>query len=364
MHRNERQTRILTWNINSDRRVELQDDEKYKYTAIPFADFSVHQRFTYIAANIDYLVKEKQVSLLALQEVEDSVLPKLKAHLESIGLNVITAKYNPTPMAFNLLFAYDPAKYCFVDSKQIYLTLSGTSTDNRDSLTKDELFAQNLNQPFEKSSLLVHLRDNSNGNEFCIVNNHLGLSNKHRLLASNLLCSKLSEIKLPMVLVGDFNQFDDAVPEARLLMQQIEVFENHGFNWTSKCLQTQHPGGTFVSYPYDIDRFLDKRTDLPELDALKAKADYEGIRKFYINKITEKNIPLFSTSLDAVFEKNTAHAEAGKPSRCKALLFGQAGRIKPVPDAATIHNMALASYQKGICELPSDHLPVLAKVRL
>ncbi len=81
--------------------------------------------------------------------------------------------------------------------------------------------------------------------QFIVVNNHFGLSNKHRLLAADMLCKKLDEMNnkqndstensssiqkpLPMVLVGDFNQFDSIAKESVLYMDQIEIFKRNGF---------------------------------------------------------------------------------------------------------------------------------------
>ena len=374
------ETRIVSWNINSDRRVEILDRPPFMYTANAFKPYSVHERFPMISAAMDYFQTEKKVDLFALQEVEDSILPTLCDYLRSKGLEVLSVKYNPTDLAFNYIFAYDPTVYRCISTDQIYLTRSGEATVDREKLSKDALFDQHLDSEFEKSCQRIQLEEITTGKKFIVINTHLGLTNKHRLLAAEMLCSKLVGITMPMVLVGDFNQFDARQAESALLMDQIEIFKRNGFRWDSECLQAREPKGTFVTFPYDITRFL-KKDDFAEYDALKARYDALAIREegnaeyaalcreirgFYNTKIAEKDIKLLSTSLDAVFSKgciDSALSEV-KPSRCKAILFANGHRVKPAPDGTVIQAMALEGYDKGECPFPSDHFPVLAKMSL
>ncbi len=116
---------IVSWNINSDRRVEIFDAPPHMYTANAFKDFSVHKRFPMISASLDYFRDQKKAGLFALQEVEDSILPYLVEYLKSKDLAVVTQKYNPDKMAFNFVFAYDPLLYRCNSTQQIYLTLTG-----------------------------------------------------------------------------------------------------------------------------------------------------------------------------------------------------------------------------------------------
>jgi hypothetical protein len=354
---------IVSWNINSDHRVEIFDKPPFMYTANAFKNYSVHKRFPMISASIDYFRDIKKVSLFAIQEIEDSILPELIKHFKSKGLEILSMKYNPSKLAFNYAFAYDPSLYACKSISQIYLTLSGKSTHNREILSKEELFSQHLDSEFERSSQLTELENINSKKQFVIVNNHFGLSNKHRLLASDMLCKKIADIVKPMVLVGDFNQFDANVKTAVLYTEQIKIFKHYGFKWVSECLQSQEPKGSFITFPYDINRFLNN-DDFLEYDKLKDEKDYDAIRNFFVKKICEKDIPLFSTSLDGVFSKNMEYKEEKiQLSSCKAILFADGERIKPMPTAEDIQKMAVKSYQAGKCNFPSDHLPLLTKVR-
>lgn len=360
--------KIVFWNINSDRRVEIFDQPPYMYTANAFKDYSVHKRFPMIAEGLDYFRKKKNISLFALQEVEDSILPEIIKYFQSKGFAILPAmKYNPTDLAFNFVFAYDPTLYtCVNPPEQIYLTATGKpSPKDRQGIDKKLLMDQHYDSEFERSAQVIELEELSSGKQFVIVNNHFGLTNKHRLQVAEKLCKELADIKKPMVLVGDFNQYDFDNKESVLFKKQIEIFEKHGFKWDSECLQSQEPKGTFVTFPYDITRFLSK-TDFSEYDALKVKIDYKAIKDFFVSKIEKYNIPLVSTSLDGVFSKNTNNSSENqtKPSFCKAILFANGERIKPTPTAETIQKLALNSYKKDKCIFPSDHLSVLAKVRL
>lgn len=258
--------------------------------------------------------------------------------------------------ATNYVFAYDPSLYECMNVEQMYLTLSGGPTENREQLSKEELFRQHLDAAFERSCQFIKFIKTDSGEEFFVGNVHLDLSNKHREVASNMLCERVAGIDKPMMLVGDFNQFDARIPEPVIFMDQVEIYKRHGFTWASEDLLSKGMKATFVAFPYDINRFLTKE-DFIEYDRLKEQKDYDAIREFFVNKFSGIN-PI-TTCLDSVFTKNIAlPEEKTKPPRCKAMMFSHGERVKPIPDEKAIKKMAVES------ELPSDHLPVLAKVRI
>ena len=382
---------ILSWNINSDRRVEIKNKAPFMYTANAFENCSVHHRFSAIASVLDYYFfwssPEQHVNLFALQEVEDSILPNLTAYFKSRGLEVLVNKYNPTSMAFNFVFAYNPNTHRITKQSQIYLTLSGQPTENREQLSKPELFHQHLESEFEKSIQVIELEEIKEGYpsyNFTVLNNHFGLSNKHRLLAANMLCERLANITTPLIAVGDFNQFDETNPVAALLMPQIKLLQDCGFHWDSQSLHIKEPNGTFITFPYDIMRFLNA-TDIAEYDLIKAQfdvqqkklnvsaADYQeqkiqfervlqDIRQFFVGKITTHNIPLVSTALDGVFSRNltVTHCDSAVFEKQPPFLVP----MEPKPSASEIQRLAVEAYAKGDCLFPSDHLPILAKIAI
>lgn len=356
--------RIVSWNINSDRRVEIFDKPPHMFTANAFKDFSVLKRFPLIAASLDYFIQKKKVAIFTLQEVEDCILPEVAKYFKEQGMEIVVNKYNPSKMAFNLVFAYDPKQYRCLEARHVYLTESGKALENADKLPKEEVFKHNLGSDFEKSTQIIALENIATLERFIVSNNHFGMSNAHRLLAAEKLCTELAPIKLPLVVLGDLNQFDERIAKPELLKEQIEIFIKHGYRWDGKSLYANSPHTTFITFPYDITRFFTK-VDFAQYDKLKETKDYEGIRTFFLGKITERNVPLCSTALDGVFSINTSASEAvKKPSSCKALLFFNGKRIKPVPEAAEIDKMALESFKGNQCEIPSDHTPVLLKIKM
>lgn len=358
--------RIVSWNINNDRRVEQKDHPQFRFTANAFEDFSIERRFPQIKKSLSYLIEQKKVSMIALQELDINTVPFVKEFLEAAGYKVIVNGYNPDIQAFNFVFAFLSGKYNVTQKpEQIYLTRSGNplTKEERTKFSRDEIFEHNLDTEFEKSVQVIPLKDKDSDEYFTVVNTHLGLTNKHRKLAAELLCSKLEGRAEPLLLVGDFNQFDSSVPEATLLMEQVEIFTTHGFTWNSESLLYTNPSSTFLTSPYDINRFLTK-DDFAELDSLKGKDDYVGIREFYIRKIKEKNLELVSTTLDGVFSKRMQPATAEyKGTRSKALLFSEEGhRINPIPTKSELNEKLIGLYQEGKTP-PSDHLPVVTKFK-
>ena len=113
-----------------------------------------------------------------------------------------------------------------------------------------------------------------------------------------------------------------------------------------------------------INRFLDK-SDFLEYDKLKKTNNYAGIKEFFITKISERNIPLVGTSLDGVYSKNfpVRHSSNIKQSSCKAVLFVDGKRVKPMMNASDIQAMAIDKYKGNKSEIASDHLPVITKIR-
>ena len=168
-----------------------------------------------------------------MQEVSTAILPRLQEFLESKKLKVLAVPYNPSAgdSTFNYVFAYDINLFSLVGTEQIYLTESGHPLQKREPLAREEIFSHNFDSEFEKSSQMVILEKKDSREQFIVVNNHFGMSNEHRLLAAQSLCQKLLSIQKPIILVGDFNQFDSSIPEVRLYQEQIEVFKQHGFTW-------------------------------------------------------------------------------------------------------------------------------------
>lgn len=353
--------KTLSWNINSSPQVDPREaggpvEPRYEALSEAFSECSVHERFPLITARIDWFLN-KGYSTVALQEVNNSILPHIVAHLESKGLEVFCQKYNPDDSSFNHVFAIDPKKYRLIETYPIYLTLSGEPTNNRAELSKEELFKQNLGTAFEKSSQVSIVEDLVSGQRLFFVGNHLGLTNEHRKLAALMLCLKLAHIKDPLILVGDFNQFDSLFKESKLFFEQIDIFVQNGFKWDGESLYQEGPYCTFAGFLYDYERYCTP-TDRVELERLKVANDYPGIREFFIRLIIEKAIPLLGTAMDSVFTKNIPPESK---SKCKVYMFFDGQRVKPIPENEELEKRLLETLSKG--DPPeSDHFPVGLKL--
>ncbi|MBP9727375.1 MAG: hypothetical protein KBD83_07940 [Gammaproteobacteria bacterium] len=303
----------FSWNVNSDRRFKGPLGEA-------FLNHSSVERFPMMARAISNLASDTPAPLIALQEVDDAVLPLLIAYLQSINLMIETVKYNPSqPMdnVFNFIFAYDPTVYHITKTEQLYYTLDGTtlSHEERRTLSKEELFKRHFDYELEKSSQLVWLEHIATDAPFLFINNHPGLTETHRLLVAQRLCDHLASIpSVNKILVGDFNQFKITPRGAppQLLQEQIDIFRSNGFTWVSESLLSDESSIPFISFPYDIDHLLDEgdRAGIKRLieDAAKAEKNSDdrsrkaqAIYQWYIDIIERKLIPLQSTYLDAAF---------------------------------------------------------------
>ncbi len=366
------QTRIVSWNINSDRRVEKfskpdnMSEAAYKdyvCTANAFPDFAVAERFPMIAVELNYFRNNKKVAIFALQEVENSILPTLIAHLKSIGMEVIVDKYNPSDMAFNFVFAYDPKLYQVKEEKLFYLTKTGEPP--KTTGTNEEILAYNLGSLYGRSFQKITLKNLVTNEEFVLANAHLDMSNNHKILATQSMCNYLLDVKVPCLIVGDMNQGDFDVNEPKLFEKQVKTFQDNGYHWDGESLYTNKPNCTFVTLPYDTKRFWNKDVDGTAYEKVKQSGDFKAAREFFVNKIIEKKIPLCTTTLDGVYSKNNkANDQKIKPTSCKAILFMSGKRVKPMPSAEEINQLASDSFKNQQCQFPSDHLPVLVKSRM
>ncbi len=361
--------KLVSWNINSFRGIGIEIFKNQKYN---FKD-----RFESITAVLDYLIDVKGVTIFALQELEDSIREDVQNYFKSKGMISVFNKYNPDKMAHIFLFAFSPNDYKLLQQDQIYLTLSGAAASYAsENPSKDEIRLHNLENDFARSAQKIILKNNLN-HEFCVVNTHFGLSNKHKLLAAQKLCGQLVEEKLPLLILGDFNQVDKSKYNT-IYQNQIEIFTNNGYHWLSECLNQQNPGGTFLPYPYDIQHLLSPE-DLETYSQLiqifheiKKKVNQfeidchlQCIHKFLLTQIqhlTTIGKSLLDVSFDGIFSKNIS---VNSNLSCKAYFFEQNKRINPAPSREIINKRATELYTSDTdCPYPSDHFPIYAKLSI
>lgn len=299
--------RFVSFNINSDRRLEWKEDPRFKYTALAFSDLSIKNRFSVIKAFILELINKKGISCLALQEIDDEALKLLQELFAELRFVTYTAKYCLHKDAYNYLLAVDERMVKVKETSQIYFTQSGlpTSNEERDRLSKEEKLQLQLDQEFEKSAQLAILTISMNEKTetVALVNIQAGTSNKHRLLAMQKLTDALKDCHWPVILAGDFNQFDASQRQSAIYNDQVQVLQKNGFQWVTEDLQRRGLQTTFFAFPHDVDRFL-TTDEMKELAALKTHENYKGIRDFYLRVIEARDIELNSVCLDAVYAKN------------------------------------------------------------
>lgn len=346
--------RIISKNVNGDL-------ERFKNKAAEFPHFTGLARLPLIFYELAHYIDKKKGDIICLQEASKPMVPELVASLKNKGLEAIDHAYNSSPGSFHYIFAYDPTVYRCISVEQLFLTVSGEPTLNSDELSKEEKFNRHFGVEFERSSPLFILEHVESGKQIGVVNNHFGLPNEHRELVAEELCKRLSHIKLPLILTGDFNQFVfGGNPRGELHMPQINKFRQHGYAWLSESLGSTELNSTFINFPYDFTRYLTKE-QIAHVQGLEKEGRYEEVRDFYIRFITENNISVLGGCLDGAFVTNL-DAEKLKLSKSKYCLFADNKRIKGDISEDEVQRMTVESYNKRDsngnikCSYASDHI--------
>lgn len=291
---------LVNLNVNSDRRVD--DPTSVLFPA--FSDLSFQARFNLNASLLDSLSENNQ-TIFALEEANDVARDLLADYFQKKGFEVLSTKYANDPGAFNFVFAYNSKLYDLISTSQLYYTESGLSTtpEERKTLSKDEKIKRHLGTEFEKSVQFVRLMHKESGKEMLIANTHPGLEMKHRLAAMHKLCDALEHEKGMLIALGDFNQFDASNPKPMVYQEQVRVLQDRGFNWASEGLSQVGMKTTFLGSPFDILRFFNDADHTEYKELTKDAATQPQLRRFFIQKIKEKNLSLYGGCLDAVFTR-------------------------------------------------------------
>ncbi|MFI4919065.1 MAG: hypothetical protein ACHP65_05880 [Legionellales bacterium] len=363
--------------MNSFRGLGIKIFEKQKYSASD--RFFTNQKV--FEASTKGFTKD---GIFALQEIEDAIVPNLKRFWNEHNYKVIVTRYNPDKMSLSFVFAYDPAVYDAEELPQVYLTKNGLPWQaelGKESEITQERIEHNLGNDHTRSSQMIQLTHKGTGKTVVISSNHFALLNNHKLMAAEKLCNELEKIKYPLIVLGDFNQFDKTKVN-ELFPEQIDIFKKYGFCWESEELSTKTPGATFLPYPYDILFLLPEakrnayKNLLDELTrAEKGLGDYdvnscrESIRMFFLGEIktlNEEGKSLLDVAYDAVFTKNMPPVQnKSQVTKTKVLFFEQGQRVKPCPSREEINRRATKLYCED-AEAPysSDHFPVKMSVHI
>lgn len=359
--------RFVSFNINSDRRLEWKDDPRFKYTAHAFSDLSIKNRFPMIRSFILNLIKQKNIPCFALQEVDSEALGLLQNLFKELNFKTYIEKYCPHKDSYHYILAVDENVIQVKSAKQIYFTESGlpTTDKEREVLTKEQKLKKHLHQEFEKSAQLawLNVKGKDTNHQLLLVNIQAGTSSQHRLLAMQKLCEALEDINLPMILVGDFNQFDSDEKKPTLLRKQIQILMKNGFQWCTENLQEKGLRTTFFAFPHDIERFLTPE-EQKELAELKGKENYIGIREFYLKTIEKDGIELSSVCLDAVYAKNHKGMKINTKSYTSldGKLVNTEKQERKEFQKAFLNFFKQSSANSGLQVPVSDHFALLTKI--
>ncbi len=289
---------VFSLNVNSDRRPSDEKVPKTKHIAAAFPEYRDDKRACLLAK----FMLEKRYDIYGLCELSVKMRQFFTLVFGNENYLSISAPYNTDDDAFQYLVAYNPKRLTMLGFRQIYITKSGLPTlpGPREKMNREARFSAHFGVEYERSFPIITFLDLTTGSKFVYVAAHPGLPNEHRLIAITMLCDSLSAEKLPIIIAGDMNQFDASKKKEDVIYtDQVAILTKNGFDWSSECLALKGAKATFKAYPYDIERFFNKK-DFEALDKLKVEADSKKIKQFYLDKKVNK----LSTCLDAVFAKN------------------------------------------------------------
>lgn len=330
-----------------------------------YANWSVKFRMKLICNKIQNLdldviqIQEARKFKSKFNEEVDSY-EVLVSFLESIGYSVEHQGYNPSARSFKYITAYKKDKFEFIDSKLKYLTLTPDAPTDHDNLSIDEIYKNNLGVEWERSTLIVNLKQLSTGREIAFFNVHLGIPEQHRLESTKLLHTIVDNTikekgNIGIFISGDFNTFPNSKgKEQKELMTEVELCDGTKLKDLTENLVL--PNGskvpnnsTFISFPYD---FAAKASELKEetkaLDLYKVPSE----RKEKIDEIFYNKCEAIGGWLDHVFVK-------GFEAKNNQAILDLANSFEPGPDEMDEHKVKNYLYEhRNEPAFASDHQPV------
>lgn len=324
-------------NINSDRRVEEFSNPKYKDIANAFPDFRFINRWPLLRQQFDYQLnninEEHRTDFFMLQEASKNATNTIKRYFNSkLGFKVVITEYSLHPNSFNLIFAYNESRVNIDYYEHLYYTRSGKPTSNfcRDILSKQDLINRHAKTEFEKSAQIFRIKTPLV--TLNVINTHLGLTNEHKLSALKKLLSFFDYDRGLYLISGDFNQFDMSKPGNHYYKEQISLLTDNGFVWETESAKNSWLNTSFMAFPYDIFRFLDKEEIEKFYEIASQTNSSLQVRQFILDKIMAKNLDLSSVCMDAVFTKNFNHFD------CDVRFVTTLGGHKIYPEKAWVTN--------------------------
>lgn len=301
---------FLTWNINLDLGKKVAD----------FPEYDVEHRLPYIQRtildirpNVLFLQEARKATTPGGIILTDSLTPMVN-FLEDHGYICLQHKYNPSPVAFSYITAFDQSSYK-VDKNKITVKYFSKTPDmptehpNMSNMTAEEkkvalakVKDNNFGVEWEYSAFGSYALDET-GKEIYFVNVHCGFSKEARFAASKIIAQMVKNAlnenpMLSVVVAGDFNSFPDDGGEEQMLIlrnakssykinnehfdESVQEYQNtrtFDYNILTEVTEqlyfkndTKVPNNTtFRPYPYDlgsVSNIPEVKTRMNEIDNL------------------------------------------------------------------------------------------------
>ena len=309
---------FISYNVNSDRRVELLVDGQNVRKGIA-TDSHENWSFENRAERLAKQILAAHPDIVCLQEMDIRSVEIMQKLLASNGYKAHVQAYNETDGAFRFITAFKKDRFKLIHADRRYFNVHPDKATVRPenysklaSQEKQKFFDENFGEEFERPVHLLALNDGKTGKSIFVANNHFGLRRNYRMKSAELLAQFLDEFqntnhadKDSVILVsGDFNAFPDDGG-----FEQMQIIEKAGYDCLSKgakFFDGSREGivasGTISMYPYDFGILKADVVKTHNDNAFKISEARE--RRDFINEVAAQNIPALGGILDFIFGRN------------------------------------------------------------
>jgi hypothetical protein len=279
--------KILSWNINNDRRVESG------YAKVAFDNWTFAMRFPEI---IRLSVKENP-TIISFCEIDANYVEQVKQKLGEHGYKSVSGAYSPNQIPDGSMYFVTAYKSVLelVSFSMFWFTSSHTTPLTPETRMTDDLLIR-MNEQYEKGSLITYFKK-PDGTFLIHSANHWGLREAYQKIGSDMLASffegflevaKIIGIKVQVVLSGDFNTFSQLNGKT---IAPLSHFNQH-IDPVTKF--------SFVNYPYDLGLKVSQDTLKSMIESYKTSSNIET-RKLFMNCVMNTYGQPIVDLLDHVF---------------------------------------------------------------
>ena len=338
---------ILSWNINTDRRVEYING----YAHYAFDGFTLKNRLN----GIEEYLRHKNATIVSLCEVNPDYKEDIFNVLNRLGykINCGACAPNQSPdMSFYLIEGYKEYELTLINSYMHWFTATPTialKPENRYERQTYKPFVDSVMSEFQEEyerGSLISIYQRNNGSVFVHSMNHFGLRDPYKIKSCEILRDHLEEIRshdenIGIVVSGDFNTFPTSVDAWDWKI--LSPLTNIGF-----CYAINGKTNTFNSYPYDlgISRNQKEKDSVDAcLEKAKQMANKREIRELFWDTLIKNRGDIIKGALDHVLIWNI------NVKNCYVDLMD------------TVENLDMKKNTiEGIPSMLSDHLPTITVI--